>query len=166
MKIQILDKTKKKTFIEGTSDVGIKKIPELLIRSGTEKIRAYTGDLSKDTIMSLWRILPIEGIGLYAGKEIIDKNGRRETRLTIDGQHLWENQLDKRILKLTESQEEQWFKRQDIELNEEQFDLGNGFVNVQSFSDNDFIGIGKIGNEGKTLFGFLPKERSRKTQLL
>ncbi|MBT7567304.1 hypothetical protein HN630_00175, partial [archaeon] len=69
MKISILDKTKKKKFIAGVEDLGMKKIPELLIRTGRERIRAYSGNLSKEEIMELWMILPFEGIGLYVGKD-------------------------------------------------------------------------------------------------
>lgn len=167
MKIKILDKAKKKKFLNEVNDLGLEKIPELLIRSGNEKIRAYTGDLSTEQIMEIWRLFPIEGIGLYVGKEIIDKNGIRETRLTLDGMHLWQNQLTKKIIELTNEQETEWFKGSEIELNESQINLDmKGFVSVKSFDGKDFLGVAKIGNQGKSLFGFLPKERRRKSQLL
>jgi NOL1/NOP2/fmu family ribosome biogenesis protein len=38
--------------------------------------------------------------------------------------------------------------------------ISDGFVSVKS--GEDFVGVGKIGSDGKTLFGFLPKERRRK----
>ena len=50
MKIQILDKTKKKKLISGLEEFGINKIQELLIRTGKERIRAYSGNLSKEEI--------------------------------------------------------------------------------------------------------------------
>ena len=167
MKIQILDRTKKKKFIAGLEEFGLKKIPETLVRSGTEKIRAFSGDLTTEEIMEIWRLLPIEGIGLYVGKEIVDKHGRRETRLSLDGMHLWKNQLTEKIFILTEIQEEDWFKGKDVELNEEQIKkFENGFVCVKSFDEKDFVGVGKIGGEPLTLFGFLPKERRRKSQVI
>ena len=94
MKIQILDRAKKKKFIAELADFGMRKIPELLIRSGKERIRAYSGDLSKDQIMDLWRILPIEGIGLYVGKDMMNRNGVHEVRLSLDGMHNWRSQLE------------------------------------------------------------------------
>ncbi len=109
MKIDVLRRGKKKKFIEGLSDLGIKKIPQMLVRSGKEKIRAFSGDLDKAAIMDIWHMLPIEGVGLYVGKDMVNRNGVREVRLTLDGMHVWEDQLTERILELTEEQEVDWF---------------------------------------------------------
>lgn len=164
MKIQILDNSKKKKFIEGIENLGIKKIRELLIRVGSERLRAYSGNLSTEEIMDLWRILPIEGIGLYAGKDFIDKSGRREVRLSVDGMYIWKDQIRDRIIVLTKEQEEKWFRGRDVELNIEQitqFKDTKGFVAVKSFNNKDFLGTGKI--IGNILYGFLPKERRIKS---
>lgn len=166
MKIHILDRAKKKKFIAGLSELGIEKIPQLLIRSGKEKIRAYSGDLSTEQIMEIWRLLPIEGIGLYVGKDMMNRNGVREVRLSIDGMHIWKNQLTKRVLILTKQQEIDWFLGKNIELGKEQIGkISDGFISIKSADGKDFIGIGKLGNGGKTLFGFLPKERRRKPKM-
>ncbi|MBU2576353.1 MAG: hypothetical protein KKF50_01390 [Nanoarchaeota archaeon] len=164
MKISILDRAKKKKFIAGLEDLGMKKIPQLLIRSGKERIRAYSGNLSNEEIMEIWRLLPIEGIGLYVGKDMVNRNGVREVRLSLDGMHVWKEQLTERVLELNEAQEEDWFKGKDIEVNEGQVEVKEGFVSVKS--GDDFVGVGKIGDGGKTLFGFLPKERRRKSQTI
>lgn len=167
MKITILDRAKKKKFIAGASELGMKKIPELLVRSGSERIRAYSGDLSTEQIMEIWRLLPIEGVGLYVGKDMVNRSGVREIRLSLDGMHLWKDQLTERVFQLTESQEEDWFKGKEVELEENQIGkMKDGFVSVKSFDGKDFVGMGKIGNEGKILYGFLPKERRRKSQTL
>lgn len=167
MKIQIMDRAKKKKLIAGLDDMGMKKIPELLIRSGKERIRAYSGDLSTEQIMEIWRLFPIEGVGLYVGKDMINRNGVHEIRLSLDGMHLWKEQLTERIFVLTEEQEEIWFKGDNVELTKEQAGkISDGFVSVKSFNNIDFVGMGKIGNNGETLFGFLPKERRRKSQTL
>ncbi|MFA4960455.1 MAG: hypothetical protein WC548_02220 [Candidatus Pacearchaeota archaeon] len=163
MIIQILDKAKKKKIIEKIKVFGIKKIPQLLIKTGNERIRAFSGNLSTEEIMSLWRILPFEGIGLYVGKESIDKSGVREVRLSIDGLHAWKDQIVSNIIILSKEQESQWFKGRNIELDEnqkKQFENFRGFVAVESFNKKDFIGVGKINND--VLYGFLPKERRRK----
>jgi len=165
MKIAILDRAKKKRFIGGLSEFGMKKIPELLIRSGKERIRAYSGNLSTEEIMEIWRLLPIEAVGLYVGKDMINRNGVHEIRLSLDGMHTWKDQLTERIFELTPEQEEDWFKGKEIELNEGQIGkTSDGFVNVKG--GKDLVGVGKIGNSGKTLFGFLPKERRRKSQTI
>jgi NOL1/NOP2/fmu family ribosome biogenesis protein len=165
MKINLLDKTKKKKFIEGASDLGLNKIKELLIRTGKERIRAYSGNLSKEEIMDLWRVFPIEGIGLYVGKEIIDQKGIRTVRLSVDALHSWKNQITQNIIKLNSEQEEIWFRGSDVDLKKDQENF-KGFVAVLSSDGKDFVGTGKIGNNGKTLFGFLPKERRRRSQIL
>ena len=166
MKIQIMDRAKKKKFIAGLSDLGMKKIPELLVKSGKERVRAYSGDLSTEQIMEIWRLLPIEGVGLYVGKDMINRNGVHEIRLSLDGMHTWKEQLTERILVLTESQEKDWFLGKNIELEDEQVEkVSEGFVSVKSTDKKDFIGVGKIGNSGKVLFGFLPKERRRKERM-
>ena len=167
MKIQIMDRAKKKKLIAGLDNLGLKKIPQLLVRSGKERIRAYSGDLSTEQIMEIWRLLPIEGVGLYVGKDMINRNGVHEIRMSLDGMHLWKEQLTERIFQLTENQEEIWFKGDEVILTEEQIGkISDGFVNVKSFSGDDFVGMGKIGSEGKILYGFLPKERRRKSQTL
>lgn len=163
MKIQIMDRAKKKKFIAGLSDLGMKKIPELLVKSGKERVRAYSGDLSTEQIMEIWRLLPIEGVGLYVGKDMINRNGVHEIRLSLDGMHIWKEQLTERILVLSEEQEKNWFLGKNIELDNNQVGkTSEGFVSVKSADGKDFVGVGKIGGGGRTLFSFLPKERRRK----
>jgi NOL1/NOP2/fmu family ribosome biogenesis protein len=166
MIIQILDKAKKKRIIEGIEQFGVKKIPHLLVRTGNERIRAFSGNLSTEEIMSLWRILPFEGIGLYVGKEIENKSGTREIRLSVDGVQIYGDQITKRILTLKKEQEDEWFKGKDIELDDEQIkEIGDekGIFVVKS--GEDLLGTGKIG-EKNILFGYLPKERRRKVMVL
>ncbi len=159
MRIDVLSRAKKKKFIEGLFDLGIRKVPQMLVRSGKEKIRAFSGDLRKSEILDLWRILPIEGIGLYVGKDMVKRNGVREVRLALDGMHVWKEQLTERVLELNKNQEIEWFAGRDVELREDQ-KVGAGFMSVKA--GEDFVGVGKVNTDGDTLFGFLPKERRRK----
>lgn len=163
MKIDILSRGKKKKIVENLGYTGIGKIDEMLIRSGKEKIRAFSGDLTREEIMDIWHLLPIEGIGLYVVKDIMNRNGKHEVRLTLDGMHVWKEQLKGRVLDLSEEQEVDWFLGRDIELSYEQSRIGEGFVLVRS--GEDFVGVGKVGGDGKLLFGFLPKERRRKEKM-
>ncbi|MCH7850691.1 MAG: hypothetical protein IH845_03555 [Nanoarchaeota archaeon] len=133
--------------------------------TGREGIRAYSGNLSKEEIMDIWKILPIEGIGLYVGKETINRHGVREVRLSLDGLHTWRDQITKKVIVLTEEQEGIWFEGKNVELTKEQaleFEGLKGFFAIKSADSKDFIGTAKIGNDSKTLYGFLPKERRRK----
>ncbi len=165
MKIQILDKTKKRKFLAGLEEFGLVKVPEMLVRVGMERIRAFSGDLSREEVMEIWRLAPIEGIGLYVGKEFLKKSGEREVRLSIDGMHIWKEQLMKRIFVLSREQEKSWFEGKDIMLGDDKID--DGFVLVKSADGKDFVGMGKVGGRDKVLgvkilFGYLPKERRRK----
>jgi len=162
MKINILSRAKKKKFIEGLGSLGIKKIPQMLIRSGKERIRAFSGNLDREQIMNIWHLLPIEGVGLYVGKDMINRNGVHEIRLSLDGMHVLKEQLTKRVLKLDEEQEKTWFLGRDVDLNEEQ-KAKEGFVSVKA--GEDFVGVGKVGADGDKLFSFLPKERRRKERM-
>jgi NOL1/NOP2/fmu family ribosome biogenesis protein len=168
MKIDILSKAKKKKFVEGVSSLGLKKVPQLLIRTGKERIRAYSGNLSKEEIWDLWRVLPIEGIGLYVGKESINRNGVRETRLSIDGLHTWKEQITENVVELDEALEEEWFRGGKLELGEgnDFIKFSGKFVAVKSESSGDFIGTGKVSVDGLVLHNFLPKERRRKSQTI
>jgi hypothetical protein len=172
MKIDVLSRGKKKKFVEGLSELGMSKIPQMLVRSGKERIRAFSGDLTREEIMDIWHLLPIEGVGLYVGKDMMNRNGVHEIRLSLDGMHTWKEQLTGRILDLDSEapnghdpagpQEKEWFLGRDIELNEGQ-KMDKGFVSVRA--GEDFVGVGKVNADGDTLFGFLPKERRRKERM-
>ena len=125
--------------------------------------------MNSEEIYDIWRLLPIEGIGLYVGKDMVNRNGVKEVRLSLDGMHVWKDQLTEKVVVLTEKQEEDWFYGKDITLNDEQKKkIGEmkGFMTVKSSDGKDFVGNGKLGDEGATLFGFLPKERRRKSQTI
>lgn len=168
MKIDILSKAKKKKFVDGVSSLGLEKIPQLLIRTGKERIRAYSGNLSKEEIWDLWRVLPIEGIGLYVGKDSFNRNGVQETRLSIDGLHIWNEQITGNVVELDDDLEEVWFKGEKLELGEgnDFVKFSGKFVAVKSKSSGDFIGTGKVSVDGLVLHNFLPKERRRKSQTI
>ena len=170
MKIQVLDRAKKKKFLSGLEEFGLRKIPELLVRTGKERVRAFSGSLSREEIMEIWRMFPIEGVGLYVGKEFVNRNGTREVRLSVDGMHAWKEKLTDKIFVLNEEQEEDWFEGRDVKLDKEQCDY-EGFVLVKSADERDFVGMGKLGIRNqksgvRILFGYLPKERRRRVGTL
>ena len=165
MIIQILDKAKKKKILGSTKEFGLEKVNELLIKTGKNRIRAYSGNLSTTEIMDLWRIMPIESIGLYVAREDVDKSGVRLVRLTVDALHLWEKSINEKIITLNEEQEIEWFKGKNIELDENQrmkLEGLCGFFVIKSSNGVDFIGTAKLTKDG-VLNSFLPKERTRKT---
>jgi NOL1/NOP2/fmu family ribosome biogenesis protein len=171
MKIQILNNAKKKKILKEISYLGLSKIPQALIKTGSERLRAFSGSLDTEKIYALWRILPIEGVGLYIGKDSTNRSGVREVRLSLDGLHVYKDQINSNIITLSSEQEIEWFKGKNLELSEEQIvefkDLGKEFVAVRSSDEKDFVGTAKIGgSKHDTLFGFLPKERRRKSQVI
>ncbi|MGK0209133.1 MAG: NOL1/NOP2/fmu family ribosome biogenesis protein [Patescibacteria group bacterium] len=169
MRIEPLTKAKKKKIIEPIEELGLTKIPELLLKSGKEKIRAFSGDLTKEEIYDIYHALPIEGIGLYIAKEIVSpRTGVREVRLSLDGAIHYKDQITHNIIVLTEEQEVEWFLGKNIELNEEQqkkYPYSNKFVVIKSADEKDIIGTGKIDSDILILHNYLAKERRRKQQL-
>lgn len=159
VKIDVLDSTKKKNFLEEVSYLGKFKLPYLFLGTGSETIRTYSGHLSVDEILKIWRAFPIEGVGLYFGKKIIDKHGRKESRLSLDALHLLKDKISGNIIEIDEEQAQKWFRGNNVELTIEQKakykDIKN-FVAVKFRSD--LIGTGKLSEAG-ILLSFLPKER-------
>jgi len=186
MKIEPLNKSKKKKFLETFSNFGKLKTNSLLLKTGKEKVRAFTGDLSNEELMALWRLFPVEGVGLYIGKETVDKkSGRKEARLSLDGLHFFGDQIKEDVLVLDEKQTEGWFRGENVELGDcshlsnlradslvskgspvhEEREVSKGLMRgrfVAVSDGEDLIGTAKISNDGKVLVSFLPKERRRR----
>ncbi len=163
MNVQVMDKAKKKKFVAAVSQYGIEKINGALIRSGKDKVRVFSGDLNREELYDIIHTLPVEGVGLYLGKDFINRSGVHEVRLSVDGLLMLKDQIINRIVCLDEDQEKIWFFGEEQELNDEQkkeFEKG-GFVVVKSHGSDDIIGMGKISLDG-TLFNYLPKERRRR----
>ena len=154
----LMDKTKKKKFFEALDYFGDLKSSLLLMKTGIEKVRAYSGSLTNEEIMEIWRLMPIEGVGLYFGKEEINRNGVREARLSLDALHVLKDQITKNILVLNEEQVKTWFLGKDLQLDKADVDekLLGEFVAVSN--GKDFIGTGRVSFEG-LLSSYLPKER-------
>lgn len=158
MKIMLMDRTKKKKFFEELGYLGKFKSNLLLMKTGLEKIRAYSGSLTNEEVMEIWRLLPIEGAGLYFGKEVTDKHGRKEVRLSLDALHVLKDQIKENVLILEGGDVKSWFLGKDINLQDYNLDekLIGSFVAVSN--GKDFIGTGKISKD-KILYSYLPKER-------
>jgi len=169
MRIDVLDSTKKKDFLEEVSYLGKFKLPYLFLGTGSEAIRTYSGHLSVDEILRIWRAFPIEGVGLYFGKKIIDRHGRKDSRLSLDALHILKDKIDKNIIDLDDEQIQRWFRGNNIELTVEQKEKYKGIVGyvavrykahagVSSVEQKDFVGTAKLTETGM-LLSFLPKER-------
>jgi NOL1/NOP2/fmu family ribosome biogenesis protein len=150
-------KTEKKEILKQLEYYGIDKLDYLLISTGKEKIRGYSGILSTDEIIELDKQIRIEIIGLY-----LLHNYKDELRLSIDAITLLKNKITKNILRVNESQAKELFKGQDIPLTkEDKENLKNetkGFK-VLEFK-GDLIGTAKLTED--RIINYLPKERRRK----
>ena len=141
-----LTSTDKKRIIEQLNEqFGITDLPYLVIQFGKEKLRLYTGNLSKEELYYLDNEIRIENIGLYFAK--YEDVG---IRLTIDGVQLLKSQITKNILELDDNQANQWLKGNDLDIKEER-----GWKILKH--KNEFLGCGK--STGERITNFMPKER-------
>jgi len=125
---------------------GITTLPFLLIRGGKEKIRAFSGSLSKEEIEKLSEVLRIELIGSY----LLKNEHENEYRLSFDSCHMLKDQITKNILDLTDEQFKLWIRGFDLDIKVER---GTYIVRY----GGDFLGCGKSNNE--KLFNYIPKDR-------
>lgn len=145
MNAKLLQSPEKKKILEELKHLfGIENLPYLLIRTGNEKIRAYSGSLSKDEIMELSRLVNIEIIGVYFLKE------EGDLRLSLDATQILKSQITKSIIDIDDKDFNLWIRGQDIDI---KTDSG---VKVIRYKDN-FIGCGK--SNGQKIFNYIPKER-------
>ncbi len=147
MKIEFLKKSEKKEILELLREQhGISKLNFLLIKSGKEKIRGFSGSLSKEEIHKINGLIRIEGIGLYLAR--IEEYG---IRLSLDATHLLKNEIKKNIIELNDNESARWMRGENLEVDKNM----KGFFVVKN--GENFLGSGKA-NEFR-LFNFIPKER-------
>jgi len=145
-----LTSTDKKKIIEQLNkQFGITELPYLVIQFGKEKLRLYSGILSKEELYFLDREIRIENIGLYFAKWEND-----EIRLSIDGVQLLKNQITKNILELNDNQANEWLRGIDLNIKTD-----NGWKIIKH--NNELLGCGK--STGERITNFMPKERRIKS---
>ena len=141
-----LSSSQKKKILEQLEDqFGINSLPYLFLQFGKDKIRIYSGNLSKDNLNSLDKNTRIENMGLYFAR--IQPDG---IRLTIDGIQLVKDQITKNIMEINDNQAEDWFKGNDLDIKAE-----SAFKILKN--NDEFIGCGK--STGDRITNFVPKER-------
>src|SRR3989338_5983135 len=145
MNVHFLSSAEKKDLLAQLEEqFGINEIPSLLLETGKEKIRAFSGALSKDELLDLAQLVNIEIIGLY----IVRKE--HDIRLSFDATQLLNKQLKKNIVDITDEQLALWIRGHDLET------AGpRGTVIIRHGSD--FFGCGK--STGERIINHVPKER-------
>jgi len=146
--MKILTNTEKKKITKQLEEqFGITQVPWLLLQFGKEKIRAFSGSLSREELALLDRELRVEAAGIY----FLNVN-ENELRLSLDTLHLLKEQITKNIILVNDSQASEWFKGHDVSIDKE---IQKGFV-VLKYKDS-FIGCGK--SLGNIIKNYMPKER-------
>lgn len=139
------NKQKKKILNQLNEQFGISELPYLILQFGNEKLRLYSGNLSKIELSVLDKNLNIENIGLYFAKY-----ERDDIRLTLDGVQLLKTQIKKNIIELNDNSANEWLKGHDIELESDKS------WKILKYN-NELIGCGK--STGQRITNFMPKER-------
>ncbi len=142
----IKSKEKQKIVEILNEQFGIQEIPHLLLQVGKEKIRAFSGNLSKEEIAELNELLRIETIGIY----LLKNEHENDFRLSFDALHILKDQITKNIFELTDDQFKLWTRGNDLDIKTEK---GTFIISYKG----DFLGCGK--SNGEKIFNYVPKDR-------
>jgi len=170
--MEIIFNTEKREIMKKLAYYGINELPFLLIKSGKDKVRGYSGSLSLEEIRKLQKNSRVEIIGMYLFHEYPE-----EIRFSLDALHILKNQITKNIIELTNEQKDNWFRGEDILLDnknqtkEIETSKNLGALGKEEFKSqekgfkvikhrDDLIGMGKLTDDRIT--NYLPKERRRK----
>ena len=149
MNIRFIKSNEKKEIVKALNEqFGISELHYLLLEVGKEKMRAFSGSLSKDEIFSLSKIANIEIIGTYLLKK------EHDFRLSFDACNILKKQITKNILKISEEQFQKWIRGHDLDIETQQ---GTYVIEY----NGDFIGCGK--SNGEKIFNYVPKDRRLKS---
>lgn len=151
MNIRFLKSKEKKSLLkELEENYGITELPFLLLETGKQKIRGYSGHLSKEEIQELARLTNVEIIGDY----LISKKDQ-DPRISFDAIHLFK--IKKNIIEINNQQLQLWLRGYDLEIPS----IKKG-ITILKYKD-DIVGIGKSSTE--KIFNYVPKERKLKIPL-
>ena len=123
---------------------GIAQLPNILLETGKEKIRAFSGSMTAKELLALADIAHVEIIGLYVARK------EHDLRLSFDATQLFAAQLSKNIIDITSEQKDLWIRGNDLPINAQR-----GTVIIRCSSD--FLGCGK--STGEKITNHVPKER-------
>ena len=139
-------KEKKKLFEEIENRFGItkEKLKFLFFETGKEKIRAFSGTMTREEVYELGKIANVELIGLYFAK----KEGR--LRLSFDAATLLRKEELKSIVEINEDSRNLWMRGENLDIAVE-----NGVYLIKN--KDDVLGCGI--SDGKKIINCVPKER-------
>ncbi len=135
---------KRKLLSELNAQFGIDELPFLLIETGKQKIRGFSGTMNKDEIYELSRIANVEVVGTYLVKR------EHRLRLSLDATQILSKQVSKNIIEIDDRQLEEWMKGNNLDI------VKDNSTYVLKHGE-DFVGCGI--SDGKKIINFVPKER-------
>jgi NOL1/NOP2/fmu family ribosome biogenesis protein len=152
MNVRFIKSSEKREILAELEEIyGISELNYLLIEVGKQKIRGYSGNLSKDELYQLDNLVNVEIIGMY----LMSKKDS-EARLNFDASSLLRKQITKSITNINEQQLDEWLHGKDLEI------PAKAGISVLQYEDN-IVGIGK--SNGIKIFNYVPKERKLKTKI-
>ena len=152
MNVKFLKSPEKKEIEQQLNErFGIQELNFMLIETGREKIRGFSGSFTKEELIDLSESINIELLGTY----LIKTEG--DLRLSFDALHLLQDQITKNIFEINDQQYELWMRGHD--LMDVKTEKGTLVIKYK----NDFIGCGK--SNGEKISNYVPKERRLRTQL-
>lgn len=154
--LRFIFKSEKKEILKQLEYYGITELPYLLVASGKEKIRGYSGILSTDEIIKLDKEINLEIIGMY-----LLHNYGGDLRLSLDAITLFKDKITKNILEVNEKQAKELFRGQDIALTKEDQEKLKEKKEEPGFKvikfNKDLIGTAKLTQD--RIINYIPKER-------
>lgn len=161
MELEFVFKSEKKKILDKLSYYGIEELPYLLIVSGKEKVRGYSGSLSNKELMDLHQAIGTQVIGLYLFHDYHENDNGGGLRLSFDAISALKNQITKNILELNDKQAEEFLKGRDVTLTNDEIKELEDKSETKGFkilkNQGEFIGTGKLV-EGR-IVNYMPKER-------
>ncbi len=136
---------KRKLTSQLDEQYGITQIPSVLLETGKQKIRAFSGTMTRQELHEFSRLLRIESVGLYIVKR--DTTG---LRLGLDGTTMLGKYATQNVFEMNEEQMQTWMRGENILTK-----LEKGFWILKH--NTDYCGCG-ISN-GVSLINHVPKER-------
>lgn len=147
MNIHFIKSNQKRDIIEKLkTQFGISELPYLLIESGKEKVRAFSGHLSKEEISKITQIANVEIVGFY----LLRQESQDDIRLSFDAPIILKDQITNNIIEINKEQFDSWIRGENIEISTPR---GNVIIKYQ----DDFLGCGK--SNGLKVFNYVPKDR-------
>jgi NOL1/NOP2/fmu family ribosome biogenesis protein len=152
--LRFIFKNEKNKIMDGLAYYGITQLPYLLIESGKEKIRGYTGNLLMKDLTDLDREIGLELVGMYLFHDYGDN-----IRISFDAVSALKGKITKNIIELNDEQALEFLKGRDILLTDkdkEKFKNESLGFKIAKHKD-ELLGSCKLGPERIT--NYMPKER-------